>query len=239
MKQILRIGLSLVLMGAGTAICTAVNAKTTDFEARAAAPEAFKVKRQGYYGSNYGQKWVNMGITFSPNLSWLRYGDEDGFDPKSGLGFAYGLLADFAVAENYYFSTGMLINSLVSETTYNDLDAGRMVNPTYRLQYVEIPLALKLKSVQQDHRAYYGKFGFGAGIKVNGKERLADASSRTKIDGASLFRLGLQIGGGVEWQLDRNLNLMTGLTFNNGITRAVRTGEPKNSFVSLDFGIFF
>jgi hypothetical protein len=199
-----------------------------------------KNKTQDYYNSNYyNSRPIKMGITFSPNLSWLRYGDEGGYDGKSGLGYAYGLLTDFGISENYFFSTGLLINTLVNQTTYNDTDLNTMVNAKYRLQYVEIPLAVKLKSIQQYNRSYYGKFGFTAGVKVNGKERINDASSRTKIDGANIFRLGLQIGGGVEWQLDHNLNLMTGLTFNNGFTRAVKTGEPKTSYLSLDFGIFF
>src|SRR5690554_6308517 len=73
---------------------------------------------QDYYGSSYHYKTVSMGITFSPNVSWLRYGDDDSYDGRAGLGFAYGLLTDFAVAENYYFSTGLLINSLSTEATH-------------------------------------------------------------------------------------------------------------------------
>lgn len=194
---------------------------------------------QGYYGSSYQYQRVSMGITFSPNVSWLRYGDEDAYEGRSGLGFAYGLLTDFAVSENYYFSTGLLINTLWTEATYTDPLTPVTTKAQHRLQYVEIPLAVKLRSVQQYHRSYYGKFGFTAGARVSGKERVDDASKRTKIDGADVFRLALQIGGGVEWQLDHNLSLMTGLTFNNGFTRTMKAGEPKNSYLSLDFGIFF
>lgn len=193
---------------------------------------------QDYYGSSYHYKRVSMGITLSPNVSWLRYGDNDSYDGRSGLGFAYGLLTDFAVADNYYFSTGLVINSLSTEAAHFNPEIGT-TKAQHRLQFVEIPLAAKLKSVQRYNRSYYGKFGFTVGARVSGKERLNDASKRTKIDGADIFRLGLQIGGGVEWQLDHNLNLMTGLTFNNGFTRAKKAGGPKNSYVSLDFGIFF
>src|SRR5690606_38575127 len=194
---------------------------------------------QDYYGTSYLYKTVSMGITFSPNVSWLRYGDENAYEGRAGLGFAYGLLADFAVSENYYFSTGLLINSLWTEATHNDPQTAVTTKTQHRLQYAEIPLAVKLKSIQRYHRSYYGKFGFTTGIRVGGKERINDAQNRTKIDGANIFRLALQIGGGVEWQLDHNLNLMTGLTLNNGFTRAMKAGEPKNSYVSLDFGIFF
>jgi len=32
---------------------------------------------------------------------------------------------------------------------------------------------------------------------------------------------------------------MTGLTFNNGFTRAIKEGKPKTSYVALNFGLFF
>ena len=198
---------------------------------------------QDYYTSYSSYKPVSLGISFSPNISWMRYGDTEGFSGTAGMGFSYGLLADFAVAENYYFSTGLLINQLWSDTSvdvpnvpgYNSLP-GKL---QYRLQYVEIPLAVKLKSAQRYHRSYYGKFGFSAGLKISGKERVDNESNRRNIDQANLFRLGLQIGGGLEWQLDHNLRMMTGLTFNNGFTNAGDLGEPKNSYLSLDFGFFF
>ncbi len=198
---------------------------------------------QDYYSSYSSYKPVSLGISFSPNISWMRYGDEEGFSSTAGMGFSYGLLADFAVAESYYFSTGLLINQLWSSTSiagtvlpeYNSLP-GKL---QYRLQYVEVPLAVKLKSAQRYHRSYYGKFGFTAGVKISGKERVNNESNRQNIAQANLFRLGLQIGGGVEWQLDHNLRMMTGLTFNNGFTNTMSLAEPKNSYLSLDFGFFF
>lgn len=199
---------------------------------------------QNYYSNYNSYKPVSMGITFSPNLDWLRYGDEPGFDGTAGLGFAYGLLADFGVAENYYFSTGLLINQLYADASYMvpvnwAPGSSSNIKAQYRLQYVEIPVAVKLKSTEAYNRSYYGKFGFTPGVKTSGRERINDASTRTKIEDANIFRLALQIGGGVEWRLDHNLRLMTGLTFNNGFTRSMKLGEPKFSYLSLDFGVFF
>src|SRR5690606_5047662 len=136
-----------------------------------------------------------------------------------------------------YFSTGLVINSLYTEaaTTFNS-------SPAYikhRLQYAEIPLAVKLKSSENFNRSFFGKFGFSLGAKVSGKERISDAEKRTKIENANVFRMAMQIGGGVEWNLDYNMRLLTGLTFNNGFTRAMKAGEPKNSYVSFDFGFLF
>lgn len=197
---------------------------------------------QDYYSSTYQYKPMSFGITFAPNMGWMRYGDVDGFRSTPKFGYAYGLLADFGFTENYYFSTGLLINQINGGMERTDpatdpaIDAAR----DYRIQYAEIPISLKLKSTMRYFRSYYGQFGFTGGIKLNGKERLEGASSRTSLgNDADLFRLALQIGGGIEWQLDHNLVMMTGLSFNNGFTQAVKQGEARNSYVAFNFGIFF
>ncbi|WP_257670426.1 PorT family protein [Parapedobacter tibetensis] len=196
---------------------------------------------QDYYSSTYQYKPISLGITFSPNIGWMRYGDNDEYESSPKFGYAYGLLADFAFSENYYFSTGLLINTLNTETSGPSPETtGGTLDRDYRLQYAEIPIAVKLKSTMRYFRSYYGQFGFTAGLKLNAKEQEAGASSRHSMgSSADFLRLALQIGGGVEWQLDHNLVMMTGLTFNNGFTRAVRAGEPRNSYIAFNFGIFF
>src|SRR3546814_4506805 len=51
---------------------------------------------------------LSLGITFAPNMAWMRHGDAGGYQNTPKFGFAYGLLADFAFTENYYFATGLL-----------------------------------------------------------------------------------------------------------------------------------
>ncbi len=196
-------------------------------------------RAQDYYESTYQYKRVSLGITFSPTASWLRYGDNEAFESKYKFGFGYGLLADFGISENYYFSTGLVINQLNAQATDRQTNTPDILTRDYRIQYAEIPVALKLKSTQRYFRSYYGQFGFTTGFKLNAKEAI-DGGNRTSIgDEANFLRLALLIGGGVEWQLDHNMVMMTGLSFNNGFTQSLKTGEPRNSYVAFNFGIFF
>lgn len=188
---------------------------------------------QDYYASRYTHKRVSLGLTFSPNLSWLRYGNRSSVDKKAEIGYGYGLLADFSLAENYAFSTGFLINNLKASSNMN----AELIPTTYELQYVEIPFGLKLRSTQRYYRSYYGQFGFTGGIKMSA-DKTVDSDEKTDLD-AKVFRLGLQVGGGIEWQLDHNLKLMTGLSFNNGFKKVLNDGSAKNSYVAFNFGIFF
>lgn len=197
-------------------------------------------RAQDYYGSSYSNKKVSLGITFSPNLHWLRYGDIKDIKDEFKVGYAYGLLGDFALTENYYFSTGFLINNLKASSDYLSANPNNEVLSTYHLQYVEIPFGLKLQSTQRYYRSYYGQFGFTAGFKINGERELSDSDERIALgSNADLLRLAMQIGGGVNWQLDHKLSMMTGLTFNNGFTGILKDGRPKSSYVAFNFAIFF
>lgn len=194
---------------------------------------------QDYYtrsnNSNGEEKNIRLGLAINPNIGWFRYND-DTYDGGAKMGFSYGLIADLGFSKNYYFSTGLLINSIASSANFPE-------NKEYdmrRLQYVDVPLTIKLKSEENDMGRFYGQFGFTTGFKVSGKQRLAGETKKVDIDKEDLFRLGLQLGGGLEWKLNDNLALMTGLSFNNGFTRAINeAGKPKTSFVALNLGLFF
>ncbi|MGN0002582.1 MAG: porin family protein [Sphingobacterium composti] len=196
-----------------------------------------QVNAQDYYTRSQNtseEKNFRLGLSINPNIGWLRYDDD--YKASAKAGFSYGLVADLGFADNYYFSTGLLINSIASKV---DFPAGATDREKIRLQYVEIPLTIKLKSVENETGRFYGQFGFTTGFKVSGKEKLVGADKKQSIDGDDLFRLGLQIGGGKEWKLSDNLGLMTGLTFNNGFTRAIKEGKPKTSYLALNVGLFF
>lgn len=199
------------------------------------APFVKPLKAQDYYGSTYSQRRVNLGLTFSPNMSWLRYGGNNKVDKKLELGYSYGLAADFALAENYAFATGFLVTNLKSSAQL----APQAPTNTYKIQYLDIPFGLKLKSTQRYYRSYFGQFGFTGGIKMSSERAVGDEESLDLGSEAKPLRLGLQIGGGVEWQLDHNLKMMTGLSFNNGLNEVFKEGGAKNSYLAFNFGIFF
>lgn len=199
----------------------------------------YQAHAQNYY---YGrEKNIRLGLTINPNIGWLRY--ENNQESSAKLGFSYGLVADLGFARNYYFSTGLLINSINSsvEPAFSSADENNPTTPKYKdiaLKYVEVPLTIKLKSTESDLGRFYGQFGFTAGLKVSSKEKLEN-EERQSMRGADLFRLGLQIGGGAEWKLGNDMAVVTGITFNNGFTRAVKDGAPRTSFVALNLGLLF
>src|SRR5690606_3495116 len=131
------------------------------------------------------------------------------------------------------------INNLKASSDYSTGNPDSDVLSTYHLQYIEVPFGLKLQSTQRYYRSYYGQFGFTGAMKINGERELEGADKTSLGKDADLFRLAMQIGGGINWQLDHKLNMMTGLTLNNGFTGILKDGKPKSSYVAFNFAIFF
>jgi hypothetical protein len=185
------------------------------------------------------EKDFQLGFTLSPTLSWLT---DDGSSLKSDgskPGFSYGVLADFGFAKNYFFSTAFALTSVNSKAET------ALSSDVYKLQYIEIPLTLKLKSNSIQAGRFYGQFGVGTGINVSskmdsdGKGTNETKENRSVSSAVNVFRLGLIAGGGAEWNLGRNLSALTGVTFNNGFTKTFKEGDSKNPFVTFHLGVFF
>ena len=184
---------------------------------------------------------LSLGITINPNIGWLSYEDDDRFNAGKKVGFSYGLLADLGFAKNYYFSTGLFINSLKSDVVSPD-DNNKIVTKTYRLQYAEIPLSIKLKSNDYGQNRFYGQFGFTAGVKVSGKQKIENQNNNDgyrSISGDDIFRLGLIVGTGMEWRIGQGVSALTGISYNNGFTRTMKQGSPTLSHFSLNLGLLF
>src|SRR5690606_30376467 len=186
---------------------------------------------------------VQLGFTATPNIGWLRFNDDDAGTSSDGgrIGFSYGVLGDFSLAQNqnYYFATAFTVTTINGKANIQT-DAS-LSNPIYKIQYIEVPLTLKLKSNPQETGRFYGQFGLGTGIKIGAKQGGIAGSDDVNISKKiNNFRLSLIAGGGAEWQIDKNMALLTGLTFNNGFTDILdRSGNAKSSYIAFNLGILF
>ncbi|TZF80914.1 PorT family protein [Pedobacter sp. BS3] len=169
-----------------------------------------------------------LGFTASPTFGWMKFNGSDASSYKTdGLaaGFSYGVLGDFGFTPNYFFSTAFTVTTVKADVIAS--------NPSqklgYKIQYLDIPLSLKLKSNDFVGGKFYGQFGFDLGVKTSNGITTSDVSR---------FRAGLLLGGGVEWQV-RTLDILTGVSYNNGFTKAIKNPDAKLSYLTLNLGVFF
>ncbi|HEY9559607.1 MAG TPA: porin family protein [Anseongella sp.] len=197
-----------------------------------------------------GAQNFELGLKAHPVFGWIKSGSDRMGSDGGTTGFSYGLMGDFYISERYSFATGLGITSTGGKVREPN-DVGNTVLSKYRLQYVEVPLTLRLKTDQNGPFVFYGLFGLEGAVNVKASaERtildLEDPGMKTdqgKLnvdDEITAFRLGLSIGGGAMYDLSGNTRLLLGLTFNNGFTD-VFEGDHKGtaSYIALNFGVFF
>jgi hypothetical protein len=172
-----------------------------------------------------------LGLQLSPNISWLATNSPEYSNDGRKFGVSYGLATEFFLTKNYLFSTGFMISSLGGKVAYEGVyvnnDGANVVSSveqSYAITYIEIPLTLKLRTKQIGYMTYYGNFGLKSGIKFkyNSDFTYTDINNTPTIEGENtaddvfFINMCLTVGGGVEYNLYGNTNLMLGITYNNG-----------------------
>lgn len=203
-----------------------------------------------------------LGLTGSPSLAWLKPETDNYSSEGIRLGFSYGLLSEFILAEQYSFATGINITYMggklqfpVSETFENQ--SFDQQERTYKLQYVEVPLTLKMKTREIGYNTFFAVFGFGGAvrIKATGDDKFTHSASTATFSESgrniesdiSLFRVAMILGLGVEHSLGGTTSLIGGITFNNGFTNildgkdyeGVKDKNARPNYLELSIGVLF
>lgn len=197
-------------------------------------------------------KNFQLGFTASPNLGWGKFSNTSSRYTSNGskLGFSYGLIGDFGFSDNYFFSTAFTITSINISTNENESfsDGPTAITRSYDIQYIEIPLTIKLKTNSNLGKSFYGQFGLSTGVNIKAKSDIKTRTSTVvvenlknqSVDNDNALRLGLVAGAGVQWDYNQNSKFITGVTFNNGFTE-ILSKDPsiKNSYLALTLGVLF
>ena len=175
-----------------------------------------------------------MGVSFSTVFSWLNPDGGDKFvestAPRVNIG--YGLHTDFGLGTtgNYYFSTGIFALNTGGTLKYTyqdpsnaDFIAARTIR--HRINYLNIPLTMMLRTNEVGYTVYYARVGIDNGIKfksVYNSDDVVGNTTYSKEDEGSpdfsvLYRAGLHIELGAEFNITGTTNIFVGVTWNNGL----------------------
>lgn len=197
------------------------------------------------------QAQSKLGIKFAPTLSANRISSEGGgYSVNSnGVGgrFIFGPVFDIFIAENYYFSTGLLyapkrIGIKVINTT---TATPSTTEQTYKMQYLQLPAGLKLftNELALDTRVF---FQLGGILDLKIASNTQDKYVTDFIKETRFFDFSVHLGTGVEYRLGYNTLLFGGIFYNRGLVNAVTEtadGGPdinvKNDLIGLDLGVKF
>ncbi|MEM8567830.1 MAG: porin family protein [Bacteroidota bacterium] len=190
-----------------------------------------------------------LGIQFSPTLSTNRIEansdslnlDTDG----TGLRMAFGPIIDYQIKDNYYFSSGLLFVSKRVGIESTRVDRSGLPNrETYSLQYLQIPVSLKLftNEVSIDKK-FYVQLGTTLEFAIDEKSK---EDENFLIEDFALFDSSLLLGFGLEYRLGVNTTLFGGFSYHRGLANVVSEQVAldtditmKNDYLGLDLGIKF
>jgi hypothetical protein len=203
----------------------------------------------------FSMERVRLGFKLDPVISVLKPQDAGANRTSSRLGLSYGLMVDFLLNDegNYAFATGLQISMGGSTLKY---DAGKglerfSANPaeyTMKLQHIEIPATIKLKTTAYNGIGFWGQFGTYLGFPIRGRADVISLDQRYEkenvLGSLTPINAGMLLGAGIEYPLGERLAAVVGLTFQNGfvdVTRNSKWDDGKvnmNSF-ALRLGMYF
>lgn len=205
------------------------------------------------------KKW-QFGFRVSPNFTWTKIKSGPIENNGTGIGFSYGLTGDYNFGQNYFFSVEGLVTSMknkiaLKDSFYQGADGVGAnysnITQEYKLQYVQLPLSLKMKTNYINGMRYFFQAGIAPGfiisrnVKVDASPDLKNeeewfspnASDSDKGDfqedpkqpnitsftnNIGLFRVPLVLGAGIEYKLSGNTAFTAGLRWDNGFTDIFR-----------------
>jgi hypothetical protein len=204
-----------------------------------------------------------LGLAGSPSIAWYK-SETEGYNSKGvRFGVSYGLISEFLMAPQYSFATGINVTYFGGRLNYPIASAPTEATPytfrerTYRLQNIEIPFTLKMKTREIGYNTYFARFGFGASVNTTAKanDLLYNKGNSTTLSDPDrdiksqvpLFRASMIMGLGFEHSLGGTTALVTSLNFNNGFTNILKgrdyqdihKQQARANYLELSVGILF
>lgn len=201
------------------------------------------------------QNNIRFGFQISPNLTWINSNDNTINREGVNFGLRLGVMGEYYFSDRYAITGGLGFafgqgGSLTHETGGNFFRESDLSNPTlnagqkplpdgvelgYKIQYIEIPLGLKMRTDEIGYLRYFAEVPiFTLGFR---------AQSRGSIDGEGIIEEDLDInrdvtpiniswgiGGGIEYSITSNAVLVAGLYYNASFiditdNDAIRAGD--------------
>lgn len=194
----------------------------------------------------WGQNDIQFGFQLSPTFSWLTTNDSKVNSNGTNLGLQLGMIGEYYFRENYTIATGIGFHfnaggEVLYEETVDSVSLWTGANIPgdnsyaggskfkYSIQYVEIPIGLKLRTREFGYIRYYVEprmsLAFRTQARGNITERklgnnsIVDSEEDFNIQSAvNLLNLSWGIGGGLEYTISSNTALIGGVAFQTSFT---------------------
>jgi len=174
---------------------------------------------------------LKIGVHADPMIGW--FGSDNSTIANKGArpGFNFGVSFNKYFGPNYAFSTGINIISaggrlISSDTTIFYLSHSQTlklvkVNPgeaiVYKIQYLSVPLGLKLQTNQIGYITFFTDLGVDPKVVIGGKADIPSRSIKGEnaLEEIRMFNMSYHIIAGIEYEVGGNTAMVLGLGFDN------------------------
>ena len=189
---------------------------------------------------------LGIGFAANPGLSWL-HADAASMHSKNKISFGYGVNIDYWFQDNYALGTGFFVNyrggvlQFDSTVHFSSLDSTYAGNSSmsYNIQYLSVPLTLKLSTNEIGYSKYYGKLGvdLNVNVKPRGEFTSKTGDVTSKIDlgkDVNPMDIGLYAALGMGYNVTQNVYINTELFFHNGFMDQLKFADGYDTKVILN-----
>ncbi len=200
---------------------------------------------------------LRYGVYVSPLISWFKTDIDEVKNDGSRAGINLFITVEKELTRSWsftsglgYITTGGRLKSTQPEVfRFPDFTATVAAGEPviYHIQYITIPVGLRIKTEEIGYLRYFGEFGLDPKVVVSGKADIPSAGIKGKAAMTEIrrFNAGYHLLGGIDYSIDGSTSLILGLEFENNffdITKDIdgqekdRTSQKLLKFV---FGINF
>ncbi|MFN4882124.1 MAG: porin family protein [Bacteroidota bacterium] len=185
---------------------------------------------------------LRIGFQFTPEVTWLKSKSINLENRRSMIGFNFGPVFDYNFGSNYAITTGVIISRSRGSLFYEDSTKfnsrpdhlySSALTVDYNLQYIELPIALRLKTNEIGYVTYFGVFGIVPAVNISAKGEFDDPTTpnaryipESFSKDVSLPNLSMLISAGAAYSISTNTSAFLSLNFYNGLIDV--TDNPKN-----------
>ncbi len=203
-----------------------------------------------------------FGFNLSPAITWLTSDAPEGQVDSNGsnLAFKMGMMGDYYLGSEERFAITSGINITFNQggaLKYNNLGASGNLFPDselssssldslangtsvrYKLQYLEIPVALKMRTADIAAGGYMRFFAevplftLGFNTKATADIDAPGGEGQKVNDDINLFNVFWGLGGGVEYTVGQNTTLIGGIFYQNGMFDVTQDNNADDNKASL------
>ncbi|MCX6325274.1 MAG: porin family protein [Bacteroidia bacterium] len=204
------------------------------------------------------QQKISIGIHADPAISWFSSDVNKIQNDGAIAGFSFGLTFNKYFTPNYAFSTGINVINAGGRLVSKDTTKFELTDPTpvtvlpgkpvgYRIQYLAIPIGLKLKTNQIGYLTFFSDLGLDPKIVIGGKADIPSLNIKGEnaMNELNIFNLSYHITAGIEYSLGGSTAMLLGLNFDNNFLDITKdngvqpTDKISHKILSFRIGVNF